>query len=296
MFPRRLSLALLIALCTAAGSHRAHGATYWQKVLATRPTSIVGAWALNETSGTVATDASGNGNHGTYSGVLLNGAIHPDGLSAPRWDGVNDAVTIPSSSNLNPTQITICAWVQADDTGYWRGIVSKTDAATWGTGYGLFFSSDQSLTGFVGSYGSGLSATFAINDWVHLCYTRDSTTQTLYQNGSIISSAAAAGVSVATDDLYIGLQSGGRYWWGAIARVAIWNEALSASEISDLATINSGTLLSSDFREVMPIGSGDKQGYLEYGMTVGDIMIISVLGVIAGLATFGIYLALRKER
>jgi len=295
VFPLRLSLIFLIVLLS--GAKTAHGATtYWQKVLATRPASLVGAWALNETSGVVATDASGNGNHGSYSGVLLNGAIHPDGLSAPRFDGVNDAVTIPDTANLNPTEITICAWVQAADTGYWRGILSKTDAATWGTGYGLFFASDQSLNGFVGSYGSGVSATFAINDWVHLCYTRDSTTQTLYQNGSIISSAAAAGVSVATDDLYIGLQSGGRYWWGAIARLAIWNEALSASEIADLATINSGTLLSSDFREVMSIGSGGKQGYLEYGVTVGDVLIVSSLGVIAGLATFGIYLFLRKER
>lgn len=54
--------------------------------------SPIAYWPLTETSGTVMTDLSGNGFHGTYSNVTLNNTVCPDGVNkAPLW--------VPASSS-----------------------------------------------------------------------------------------------------------------------------------------------------------------------------------------------------
>lgn len=66
--------------------------TYAETVLADSPALF---WPMDETSGTVATDASGNGNHGTYSGATLNQAslLPGDPGGSVSFDGVNDRIT-----------------------------------------------------------------------------------------------------------------------------------------------------------------------------------------------------------
>jgi hypothetical protein len=53
---------------------------------------LVAAYAFNETSGTIAADASGNGNNG----VLINGPLFVAGKNdnGVRLDGVNDYVNL----------------------------------------------------------------------------------------------------------------------------------------------------------------------------------------------------------
>jgi len=72
---------------------------------------LVGSWSLNEGSGTFAADSSGNGNHAT----LVNGAGWMTGKqgSAASMDGVNDYMSVPSSSSLNSPKggLTVALWV-----------------------------------------------------------------------------------------------------------------------------------------------------------------------------------------
>ena len=76
---------------------------YMTEALALSP---VGAWKFDETSGTSAADATGNGNTGTYTGgfTLAQTAIHqaPDaGEYSVELDGSSGYVTIPHNAGFN---------------------------------------------------------------------------------------------------------------------------------------------------------------------------------------------------
>jgi hypothetical protein len=83
--------------------------------------SPVSYWRLGEASGTTAADSAGT-NTGTYAGsptLGLTGLLTGDANTAVGFDGINDQVTVPNSSSLNPTgQLSIGAWVRAN-AGAW---------------------------------------------------------------------------------------------------------------------------------------------------------------------------------
>jgi hypothetical protein len=94
---------------------------------------LVGWWKLDETSGTIARDASGNGNDGTIKGDpmwvtgKIDGAIH--------LDGEDDYIEIGSVGISMIGQRTISGWVKA----------STTAIPSWTTVFG--FSPDGSTEG-----------------------------------------------------------------------------------------------------------------------------------------------------
>lgn len=98
----------------------AHGIavpTFVDEVLADSP---AGFWMLNDTSGTQATDLSGNGRHGTYVGSPTFSQTGIDGNLATSFDGVNDEVTIPFNSAFMPNAsngITCEIWYKGTTTG-----------------------------------------------------------------------------------------------------------------------------------------------------------------------------------
>lgn len=106
--------------------------TYTQKVQALYPMAY---WPLNETSGTTAADASGNGRNGVYSGATLGQGGIGDGNTAPLFDGVNDLVNVQSTSltaAFNGSEGTLAFWMKAAN---WSG---------GGTRYVTRFASDGS--------------------------------------------------------------------------------------------------------------------------------------------------------
>lgn len=102
------------------------------------PTGVTGYWKLDEVSGTIAADSSGNGNNGTATDLILTNAdsnTPPAAVggiinNARDFDGVDDAVIVPHSSSLDfagKNQLTITAWVKRQGTtpeSNWR-IISK---------------------------------------------------------------------------------------------------------------------------------------------------------------------------
>jgi hypothetical protein len=83
---------------------------------------LVGWWAFDETSGTVAGDASGNGNNGT----LINGPLWVSGYfdGALKLDGTDDYVALPINS-LVPTlkECTLSIWVNWAGGNAWQRII-----------------------------------------------------------------------------------------------------------------------------------------------------------------------------
>jgi len=89
--------------------------------------TLIGDWMLNEDTGNVACDISGNSNNGTIQGspTLVPG---PSGQLAMSFNG-NTYITIPNSSGWNfPSGFTITAWFNCGTAQPYpdTAIVSKT--------------------------------------------------------------------------------------------------------------------------------------------------------------------------
>ena len=96
-----------------------NSAEYTATVLADEPLAY---YKLDETSGTVANDSSGNGHHGTYvGGPTLNQTPPINTGKAIRVDGTDDVMTIPASCVI-PANSSI--------TFEWWGYVTTAEAVT----------------------------------------------------------------------------------------------------------------------------------------------------------------------
>lgn len=223
-------------------SAAAGGGTYRDEVMADSP---VGYWRLGESSGTTATDESGNGNHGTYLGspsLGAAGAISGDADTAVLLDGVDDNVSVPNAPSLNPTSaITVSGWIYPTDlTGMqYPCLVEKGHDTGWT---------------FVMKYGAaGVASTFArvvigiggirrdftwtwalpLDAWSHVAFTFDGSTIEAYLNGASVASSSAWSGSLAsnTDEMRIGHFEAQGYFKGRIDEVSIFGAALSLARI-----------------------------------------------------------------
>src|SRR5215213_5476260 len=87
-------------------------------ILAERP---VAYWPLDDASGSTATDLSGNGHHGTYTGTVVPNAPAPRGPRATNF-AATGYVGLPASSPLDITgALTLELWVNLNATPgtYW---------------------------------------------------------------------------------------------------------------------------------------------------------------------------------
>jgi Concanavalin A-like lectin/glucanases superfamily len=223
-------------------------------------TSVVGQWALNEGSGTVAADSSGNADNGT----ILGGATWvPTGSdSALSFNGATAAVQIPDSAALEPSAaVTVSAWVeQAGIPGDYRYILAKGENGCSTASYGLYTGASGGLVFYV-SNGRGnayvsspdAGSTVWNGAWHLVVGTFDGGTVRLYVDGSEAGSGTPHSGQIDyglsdSNDLFIGnypaaqtygsCHAGG--FLGLIGEVTIWNRALSASEVSALTSPPAG--------------------------------------------------------
>jgi hypothetical protein len=213
-----------------------------------------GVWHLDEGIGTTASDSSGNANHGTlYDGDHGNG----DGNTPPQWvdgkvgkallfDGVDDYVEVGDDVSLNPSEITIEAWVNPSSWPANNAVALVTKRTATADGYFLFYYEGNTQTiifDWGGSSGTNRWNTGYVpplNTWTHLAVTRNSAGRALYVDGELYSSTQYAGAPASTGaPLRIGCDTigyKGLYpFHGMIDEVRIWAEALSASQLGDVS-------------------------------------------------------------
>ena len=143
-------------------------------------------WRMDEGSGSVLQDSSGNSNTGTISnqsGTAWTGGVMDNAL---RFDGATQFVQITNSVSLNPTYVSVSLWVNA--------------ARDMTNGSAVFFSKKQSTgsTGYELSYNAGalsflvcvsgartVSVPFTLSGgvWHHVTGTYGGTQQCLYVDG-----------------------------------------------------------------------------------------------------------------
>ncbi|NOY71716.1 MAG: hypothetical protein GXP14_04970 [Gammaproteobacteria bacterium] len=215
---------------------------------------LVGHWNFDETSGTSAADGSGFGNIGTHinSPAISNNIpsvnfINDRSLS---FDGIDDYIDAGTHFSLKPVdQVTVSLWAYIDSSSQWESIVANAwDNGSSESGYDLFFSNNTNGIAFrVATSSNNLFATTSVTtlqlgQWYHLAGTYDGSSIKLYVNGTLNSSVLKSGninYSPLPSGLYIGKfqdSNESNEFDGNIDDVRIYNRALSAAEVSALAS------------------------------------------------------------
>jgi len=234
---------------------------------------MVAHWALNEGSGYVAGDSSGNGHNGAINGATWTTGRSGSG-SALSFDGTNDSVRIPGTGEAAPSQIagltegTIAIWFRFDQAAGTSGIflplfylgsspeVSDTrdgliievgHKGIWNTSQELFYT--VTLTGSsepILCFDSDIDLT--VSQWYHFAVTVSSSGNTGFLNGAEMTSRDYNFADASATNFLSSVPSGmlaigcGRsaidqqihYFNGVIDDVQIYNRALSSSEVQQL--------------------------------------------------------------
>jgi chitodextrinase len=185
-----------------------------------------------------AKDESGKGNDGTVYGAISTTDRFGNPNSAYNFDGADDYVRIPDSTGLDITgDLTISAWINTFDIDI-RGaatIFDNHNHVSPYAGYNLTIQPDGRVR-FM-SDGGNLYSNTPVNtgEWKHVAVTLLGTTATLFIDGKFESSGTVDVPSANTVDQVIGASFAPYYFFeGIIDDVAIYNRALSESEIQEL--------------------------------------------------------------
>ena len=208
------------------------------------PAGLVAWWKMDEAAGSdTATDASGNGNTATLTGLnpasawttgRTGGALKCDGSGGAL---VNDSVSLDGIT----TGVTIAAWVNrlSATTGF-SAVLSRETGTTNGQYYWLGLSGDDAE--FYGLSGVLSTTTVPMGIWTHMAATHDGTTARIYVNGAQVTSKSSSDVFKAdTSKLTIcGNQNDAsgaitELWNGLVDDLQLYNRVLTATEIANLA-------------------------------------------------------------
>ena len=191
---------------------------------------------FDENGGSSAGDASGNG----LVGTLVNNPTWSTGKvgSAVTFNGVNSYVSVPDNAVLDPTAVTVTAWVKFNSIPY-TGQIAINKEGQYRLIAGDVDTSHASLryaTTATG-WGSGTlvgSTALAAGRWYHVAATYDGAAWKLYLNGIQDGSKSESGNLVSgSNPLYIGTQSiGSNPFNGSVDDVHVYRRALSPQEVA----------------------------------------------------------------
>jgi hypothetical protein len=184
------------------------------------------------------TDLSGNRNNGS----LVNGpTFNSDNNGSIVFDGTNDYVSGSLATSLSNSEFTIGIWLKTGNISSNQVVFSLGTEASNNKSIHLRFVSSTTSFRF-DLYVSGLVATLSntsANFTYLTCTLNSSLLQSVYQNGSFISSRTATGLFTGNTVYNLGrwgLEAPefgypSEYWNGNLSQVTVYNRALSASEI-----------------------------------------------------------------
>ncbi len=203
------------------------------------PAGLQVAYALNESSGVLAYDASDHGLAATAVGTTWTGGHYDGGISL---DGVSSRVDIPPLGTFYTAGFTYEAWVRKQTSKKDVGVVG-TWSANQGGGAMIWvdYSSGRymlTLGNNSGNYlDSGRSPT--VGQWEHVAATYDGSTARFYVGGAQVASKAFTGSLGSSSTWRLGAYNGSPtgFFDGLLDNVRIYNRALSPAEIqTDMVT------------------------------------------------------------
>jgi RHS repeat-associated protein len=221
-----LALGLVLALFNAVGT---------QAATATTPDpSLVGYWAFNDGAGSTALDSSGAGNSAslvnspTWVSGKVGGAINFDGIS--QFASVARVVGLGSGN----TPHTVAAWVKVNALPSNRAWILLLGNA--GTGAHHWLLRSDGITQLGSWSGNQVNPSLPVGQWTHIAMTFDGSTLTGYINGTAIGSTAAS-FNLAGSPLTLAQTAvSENNFNGQIDDLHVYNRALTAAEVSSLAS------------------------------------------------------------
>jgi hypothetical protein len=210
----------------------------------------------------------GGGKAATSSGSPGGGGGFANQYSVS-FDNSNDYATATLGSQVFDGDYSISFWFNANTSQDYSTIFQSGSGTAYTDGFRLYRLANGSLQfykglgGYVKILDGGSTST---NTWYHVAITRSGTTTTLYLNGSSIDTGTDSSV-YASQLLYINTGALSYFFGGLTDEVALWDSALSASNISSI--YNSG--VPNDLSALSPVNwwrMGDNDGGT--GTTITD--------------------------
>ena len=201
----------------------------------------LGQWKLNDAAGSAAVaDSSGNAQAATVYGTTLG--VTGRSSTAAQFNGTSSYIGAPSVLDTSKS-FSVAAWVKLDS----KGTTDRTAVSQVGTHTHAFYlqfdsTSDRWRLEMPDSdsdsptwYHAQSTSVPQIGVWTHLAATYDSVTSELklYVNGVLEATVVDAHSFNAAGELRIGKSYS--WWHGAIDEVNVWNRAISASEVAQVA-------------------------------------------------------------
>ncbi|WP_285752055.1 LamG-like jellyroll fold domain-containing protein [Lentzea sp. NBRC 105346] len=229
---------LYVQAIDRAGNRLAEPVTY--KFNVADPAGPVGAWLLDEKSGTTAADTSGRNHPLTLAGNAAFGSAYSGNGQAGNGSSAYSATSGPIIDTSRA--FSVSAWVKLDNTNLWSTAVSQEGLRA--SGFLLEYSKDRDRWTFSAgqSDANGTPAIRAesaaspqLGAWTHLLgtYEPNSHKLSLYVNGKL-EGAADATLWNAGGPLLVGAgkwdSSRGSYFAGTVDHVQVWDRVLSATE------------------------------------------------------------------
>lgn len=164
--------------------------------------------------------------------------------SAYSFNGTNQCMTIPNTSNINIDTYTISVWINTTQTP-----VSDADFVEKWTGSGSYpyalrlqSNGHPSIRAYDGTNNPSVTATIAVNDgnWHHVVATRTyHGAMQIFVDGVSAGSGTdnTTGTTTGSSAVYVGCRGApSQYFSGSLDDLRIYNRVLSASEINTLYT------------------------------------------------------------
>lgn len=217
------------------------GRSYDEVILADRP---VGYWRLDETSGTIAHDSSGNGNNGTITGGVTLGVQGPLASTdtAMAFDGSTGYISVPASPYISPSSnaLSVEAWIKTTISGIIANQENAFEIAVIGGQFQMALMTTN-MNGAVPSAWFWFGPTTLVNDGVYhlLSAAYDGSDVRLYIDGqlSYTETNYTGPVQKVTTPLGIacrglGVSGPNSYFPGSLDEVAIYGYALTAAQVA----------------------------------------------------------------
>ncbi len=188
-----------------------------------------------------ADDASGNGRHGTVSGLINSTNRFGEGDKSLKIDNKSDYISIPSVAS---TSISVSMWYRYEGTnGNWNTILCSANEH-----HSLILHPSNHQLGFWhhGFYPS--SYLMQLNNWHHIVVVQSGVSYKLYVNNLLVLDSQGSFDNASTPLSMIGNYV--RYWedaqgsLGDLDDVRVYNRELNPSEIEDLYTNGASVSLS----------------------------------------------------
>lgn len=213
--------------------------------------ALTSVYRFDESGGTTTADTiRGAPGSGTLNGgtTFVAGKIG----NAVDLNGSTDYITALNTVPTGTTAFSVAAWVWADSAPVWGSIVKNWGGATPGAFHLGFDVGSGRISNYVSvpTVGPALApALLSLGAWHHIALTYDggAATQTLYIDGSAVSSAAASGsltalgtlmgIGVKLGDTQTGPDAGAPgFWDGKIDDLAFWNNTLTPAQVAAIKT------------------------------------------------------------